>query len=84
MSNTTELPVGEEFVSLRRCSNVVGEDDQSRVCGWHVFDPVVLLADVSAEAPSHQSGTLSFDALACRSCGAVQPDGLPVGLLGKL
>jgi hypothetical protein len=78
------LPVSAEFVSPRRCRNQVGCDNERRDCGWYVFDEVVILAEVSTEAPTQANEVLRYNGFACRSCGSLQPDGIPAEVIAKL
>jgi hypothetical protein len=78
-----ELPVAPESITPRRCSNRVGYDGEKRTCGWNLFDQVVVLGDISSDAPTNSGETVILYGFACRSCGALLPDGLPPELYVK-
>ena len=65
------------------CVNEHGDPTPTR-CGWSLFDEVILLVDLESKSIDGSNEVLRISGLACRSCGALQPDGIPSELIEKL
>lgn len=81
--------IDPSHVSLRRCTRPTGAapesgDASETICGWRFFDQVVFLVDISQGAAEHAGETVRCEALSCRSCGALQPDGIPPAIAARM
>lgn len=88
-SPSEAIGVDPEFFDLRKCSNAracleTTTGAERQVCGWRIFDEVVIVVDVSSQASENPGAAMRFKGLACRSCGALQPDGIPPEVIAKM